>query len=136
MSGKRVVDISEYESRPNSENFFAILNKCRSATGARGKHVTPYSKMIAIGPEGEHFCWFHYREGRDDVDCVIEPAIPDPQVNDVKELLNQAHIRRKGLHRPRSGSKTIDIHVNAEQVKREDIWSCLARVLEISSKGA
>lgn len=135
MAGKEVVDIAEYKSRANAANFIEILEKCSNATAPQGTCVTPYRNMIAIGREGEHFCWFHYRAGRNNVDCIIEPAIAGPHFREVKELLSQARIKWKNLHRARSTSRTIDIHVSADQVKQKDKWSCIERVLKFSATG-
>ena len=134
MNGKRIVDISEYRLRVNSESFFRILDKCVSATSSRGKRA--YATMIAIGPEDEHFCWFHYRAGRNNVDCIVEPAIPSSRLREVKELLSQAGIKWKDLHRSRSDSRTIDIHLNAEQVSQKEVWGQVEKVLRISAASA
>jgi hypothetical protein len=97
MSCTQIVDVTEYKSLANAENFFCVLDRCVSVTLPLGKKRTPYRTMIAIGPEDEHFCWFHYRAGRNNVDCIVEPAIPVSQLQEVKEVLKQAGVKWKNF---------------------------------------
>ena len=136
MAGKSVVGIELYESRANAERFLKILEKCAIATMPQDRNITPNKTMIALGPIGKHFCWLHYRDGRKNIDCIVEPAIPASRINDVKELLNRAGVKWKALHRPRSSSRTVDIHLSAADAEHESTWKYIQEVLAISVSAA
>jgi hypothetical protein len=130
-----VVSRSVWERLPNAKKFLAIVDKCTNTEGLRGKPITYYRKMIAAGGPREHFCWFHHRSGTRGVDCVIESRVHDHRFDECEHVLNDAGLEAKE-HRliPTKFSRTIDINVNADQVNQDNIWTCIARVLEMSAE--